>query len=223
MNEMEFMRGLLEQAPGRACLTCSFQAEDMVVLHMLRQIDPDVPVLFLDTGYHFPDLLRYRDRMVESWRINLVNVASPVPREQQERRLGPLYKTDPAACCRLRKVEPLLRALEDYAVWFTGLRREQSPTRAGLAVVDNVTLPSGHGIWKVSPLAVWRWNEVWSYLRVNEIPYAPLYDEGYTSIGCAPCTTPPTDAENARSGRWGGVKLECGIHTFAGGNLNQEH
>jgi phosphoadenosine phosphosulfate reductase len=216
MTELELMRNVLEQAPGPACLTCSFQAEDVVVLHLLRQLDPAIPVLFLDTGYHFPELLRYRDQMVEAWGINLVNVTSPLSRELQEQRLGELYRTDPAACCRMRKVEPLYAALENYAVWFTGLRREQSPTRANLPTVDSVKLPSGRVLWKVNPLALWQWNEVQSYLRVNEIPHAPLYDAGYTSIGCAPCTTPPVDPENPRSGRWAGVKLECGIHTFAG-------
>jgi phosphoadenosine phosphosulfate reductase len=144
---------------------------------------------------------------VDSWGINLVNVTSPPT--------GELYRTDPAACCRIHKVEPLLRALDGYAVWFTGLRREQSPTRANLPLVDTATLPSGRALCKVSPLALWQWNEVMAYLRVNEIPHAPLYDLGYTSIGCAPCTTLPTDPANARSGRWGGMKLECGIHTFA--------
>ena len=214
LSELDLIRETMDQAAGRACFTCSFQAEDVVVLHLVRQVQPDIPVLFLDTGYHFPDLLRYRDRLVESWGINLVNIASEVPRRQQEEQFGPIYRTDPSACCRLRKVEPLFRALENYSVWFTGLRREQSPTRAGLPVVETAILPSGRPVRKVNPLALWRWNEVWSYLRINEIPSAPLYDEGYTSIGCEPCTTRPPDPGNARSGRWGGAKLECGIHTL---------
>lgn len=212
MSELSLVRSELEQAAGRVCFTCSFQAEDVVVLHMLRLVDPHVPVLFLDTGYHFPELLAYRDRLVEAWRIRLVNLASPVTHGQQEQHLGESYRTDPEACCHLRKVQPLFDALEDYSVWFTGLRREQAPTRSNLQTVETATLPSGHMLRKVNPLALWRWNEVWSYLRVNEIPYAPLYDAGYTSIGCAPCTTPPTNPAEVRSGRWGGAKLECGIH-----------
>jgi phosphoadenosine phosphosulfate reductase len=215
MTELHFVRQCLEQAAGRACFTCSFQAEDVVVLHLLRQADPRIPVLFLDTGYHFPELLRYRDQMVESWGINLINIKSRLSREEQEAHIGQLYRTDPTACCRMRKVEPLFQVLEKYLVWFNGLRREQSPTRANLQLVDVERLPSGHTLRKVSPLAMWGWNEVLSYLRVHEIPPAPLYDRGYTSIGCEPCTTPPLDAANARSGRWGGVKLECGIHQFA--------
>ena len=214
LSELSVLRDAFHDA-GPACFTCSFQAEDMVVLHLLRQVQPDIPVLFLETGYHFQALLRYRDQIAESWGINLVNVTSDSSREQQEEQFGPLYRTDAGACCRMRKVEPLFRALENYSVWFTGLRREQSPTRANLQVVESSTLTSGHTLSKVSPLAFWRWNEVWSYLQVNEIAWAPLYDEGYTSIGCEPCTTPPTDGASARSGRWGGAKLECGIHTLA--------
>src|SRR5215831_20236118 len=106
MTEVDLLQEILKQSTGPACLTCSFQAEDVVVLHMLRQIDPDVPVLFLDTGYHFPELLRYRDELVKAWRINLVNIASRLSREQQETQFGALYRRDAAACCRERKVEP---------------------------------------------------------------------------------------------------------------------
>ena len=215
MDELLLVRVMLAEAAGRACFTCSFQAEDVVVLHLLRQVEPDIPVLFLETGYHFPDLVRYRDRLLDAWGVNLVNLASPVSRTEQEERFGPLHRTDPAACCRMRKVEPLFRALENYSVWFTGLRREQSPTRANLQVVETAALPSGHTLRKVSPLALWKWNDVWSYLRAHEIPYAPLYDCGYTSIGCEPCTTLPPEGGGARSGRWGGIKLECGIHTHS--------
>jgi phosphoadenosine phosphosulfate reductase len=212
LSEVSLIRGELAQVPSRACFTCSFQAEDVVVLHLLREAQADIRVLFLDTGYHFPALLQYRDRLVESWGIDVVNIVADLSREQQEQQFGALQVIDPSACCRMRKVEPLFRALRDYSVWFTGLRREQSPTRARLERVETARLPDGHSLRKVNPLALWRRHEVWSYLRVNEIPYAPLYDEGYESIGCAPCTTPPTDPGNVRSGRWGGAKLECGIH-----------
>ena len=215
MTELLLVRRMLEQAAGGACFTCSFQVEDVVLLHLLRQEQPDIPVLFLETGYHIPDLLRYRDRLVESWKINLVNVSSPLSREEHERRFGQLFRTDPSACCRMRKVEPLFRALEDYSVWFTGLRREQSPTRANIQLVETAMLPSGHQLQKVSPLALWQWKDVWRYLSRNDIPYVRLYDRGYTSIGCEPCTDVPVDPSNARSGRWGGMKLECGIHVMA--------
>jgi phosphoadenosine phosphosulfate reductase len=213
MTELLLLRSTLEEAASRACFTCSFQAEDVVLLHLLLQVEPAIPVLFLDTGYHIPDLLRYRDRLAELWGVQLVNVTSQLSREQHEGQFGQLYRTDPTACCRIRKVEPLFRALENYSLWFTGLRRDQSPTRANLQLVENATLPSGHTLRKVSPLALWQWKDVWRYLLAHSIPYAPLYEEGYTSIGCEPCTTLPTDPSNGRSGRWGGQKLECGIHT----------
>jgi phosphoadenosine phosphosulfate reductase len=214
MTELLLIRQTLEQAEGWACVTCSFQAEDVVVLHLLRQVQRDIPVLFLDTGYHIPALLRYRDRLAESWDLNLVNVTNDVSRKEHENRFGRLFRTDATACCRKRKVEPLFMELENYSVWFTGLRREQSPTRAHLQVTETTTLPSGHMLSKVSPLAEWDWKQVWSYISANDIPYLPLYDQGYTSIGCEPCTVPPRDPSNARSGRWGGKKLECGIHIF---------
>jgi phosphoadenosine phosphosulfate reductase len=189
-----------------ACFTCSFQAEDVVVLDLLRKANPAIPVLFLDTGYHFSETTAYRDQLTRDWKLNLVNL-------KPFREVGPLYQTDMAGCCGARKVEPLMAALAEYDVWFTGLRREQSPTRANLQHVEPHKIPSGHQLTKVSPLAEWTWKEVWAYLQINEIPHLNLYDQGYTSIGCAPCTQKPLDPENLRSGRWGGGKLECGIHT----------
>jgi phosphoadenosine phosphosulfate reductase len=215
--EENLIREVLEQNAGRACLTCSFQAEDMVVLDMLRKLWPEIPVLFLDTGYHFKETYEYRDRMAREWRLNLVNIEPELTVAEQESKFGVLYGTHPDQCCKMRKVEPLLRALADYEVWFTGLRREQSPTRAKLEQVEQHTLPSGKVLAKVSPLAFWTWKDVWSYVRVNEIETLPLYDQGYPSIGCDPCTALPREAGNLRSGRWGGQKLECGIHTFDAG------
>jgi phosphoadenosine phosphosulfate reductase len=189
----------------RPCLTCSFQAEDMVVLHMLREREPDIPVLFLDTVHHFAQTYAYRDAIAEQWRLNLINLraAEPAPG---------LWQTSTDACCARHKVEPLFSALEAYDVWFTGLRRQQSASRANLAALEPFTLPSGRPISKVSPLAAWTTKDVWTYATAHDIPLLPLYDVGYTSIGCEPCTAVPFDPENPRSGRWQGQKLECGIH-----------
>ncbi len=204
---------LLGTDGSSACLTCSFQAEDMVLLHLARNVRPAIPVLFLETGYHFPATCAYRDRMAAKWNLNLHNLTADLSVEEQETRFGLLYRSDPGSCCQIRKVEPLMRALEAYEVWFTGLRREQSPTRAGLRLLEDHRLPTGKVIQKVSPLAAWKWNDIWSYLAVHDIEHLPLYDAGYTSIGCEHCTALPADARNPRSGRWGGKKLECGIHT----------
>jgi phosphoadenosine phosphosulfate reductase len=200
---------------ARVCLTNSFQAEDMTVLHLLRKRIPDVPVLFLDTGYHFSETYEYRDRMAKEWSLQLVNVLPKRTVPEQESAFGILYQTDPTRCCQLRKVEPLVGALEPFDVWFTGLRREQSPTRKNLKKIELHRLPTGKTLWKVSLLADWNWEQVWNYVNANGISHLPQYDEGYLSIGCQPCTALPADPNNPRSGRWGGTKLECGIHTFS--------
>jgi phosphoadenosine phosphosulfate reductase len=201
--------------PAGACLTCSFQVEDMIVLDLLRRRIPSIPVLFLDTGYHFAKTYEFRDRMVKEWSLNVVNLQAAQSVAGQEAQFGILNRSDPTRCCQLRKVEPLMSGLEPYEVWFTGLRREQSPTRANLKKVEEHRLPSGKALWKVSPLADWNWQQVWDYGTSNDIGHLPLYDEGYRSIGCEPCTALPEDPNNPRSGRWGGKKLECGIHTFS--------
>jgi phosphoadenosine phosphosulfate reductase len=200
---------------ARICLTSSFQAEDMVVAHLLGNRIPDFSVLFLDTGYHFPQTYEYRDRMTKQWSLNLINVLPAQTVAEQESAFGILYRSEPTRCCQLRKVESLMRALEPYDVWFTGLRREQSPTRKHLKKFELHRLPTGRSLWKVSLLADWNWEQVWQYTNANGIPHLPQYDEGYLSIGCQPCTALPSDPNNPRSGRWGGTKLECGIHTFS--------
>jgi phosphoadenosine phosphosulfate reductase len=186
-------------------ITCSFQAEDMVVLHMLRQVQPDIPVLFLDTVHHFAQTYAYRDELAAKWRLNLINLKAAEPQPG-------LWQTSTDACCAKHKVEPLFSALEAYDFWFTGLRRQQSASRANLQEIEAFRLPSGRSISKVSPLAAWTTKDVWAYAKANDIPLLPLYDAGYTSIGCEPCTEVPFDPENPRSGRWQGQKLECGIH-----------
>jgi phosphoadenosine phosphosulfate reductase len=200
---------------ARVCLTSSFQAEDMAVAHLLRKRVPDVPVLFLETGYHFAATYEYRDLMTKEWSLNLINVMPEHTVAEQESAFGILYVSEPTRCCQLRKVEPLMRSLEPFDVWFTGLRREQSPTRRNLKKVELHRLPTGKTLWKVSLLADWKWEQVWDYGNANGIPHLPQYDDGYLSIGCEPCTALPVDPNNPRSGRWGGTKLECGIHTFS--------
>lgn len=210
----EFLHERLAGAQN-ACVTSSFQAEDVVVLHMVRQILPRVPVLFLETGYHFAETLEYRDRMAAEWDLNLVNVMPEHTVAEQESQFGILYQTAPDRCCGMRKVEPLFRSLAPYGLWVTGLRRQQSKSRANLQAEENFTLPSGHTLAKLSPLAEWTTRDVWKYAETHSIPLLSLYDRGYTSIGCAPCTSLPFDANDSRSGRWQGQKLECGIHVQA--------
>jgi phosphoadenosine phosphosulfate reductase len=187
------------------CITCSFQAEDVVVVDMIRQLRPSIPVLFLETFHHFAETLAYRDEIASRWRLNLINVKAPEP------RIG-LWQTSTTDCCARHKVGPLFAALDGYDAWFTGLRREQSPSRANLAEVEEFRLPSGKVLSKINALASWTTREVWQYARERDIRLLPLYDAGFSSIGCEPCTSVPLDPLNPRSGRWAGQKLECGIH-----------
>jgi phosphoadenosine phosphosulfate reductase len=198
-----------------ACFTSSFQLEDMVVLHHLLHHWPHIPVIFLETGYHFPETLTYRDRMAAEWNLNLVNAMPLTTVAQQEASHGLLYIVQPSECCQRRKVEPLMRSLQPFDLWFTGLRREQSPTRANLRKIEDHTTPSGKHLKKISLLADWTWPQVEAYAAAHNIPALPLYAQGYTSIGCQPCTSLSDDPGNPRAGRWGGKKLECGIHTFS--------
>jgi phosphoadenosine phosphosulfate reductase len=198
--------------PRDLVLTNSFQAEDMVVLHIARQLVPDLPVVFLDTGYHFAEVYKYRDRMAHDWQLNLINLSPEITVAEQESQFGVLNQTDPSRCCGIRKVKPLFVALESYSLWFTGLRREQAKSRASLHEIDSFTLPTGKTIRKISPLTEWAAKDVWTYAGRHEIPLLSLYDKGYTSIGCEPCTSLPIDPNDPRSGRWGGQKQECGIH-----------
>jgi phosphoadenosine phosphosulfate reductase len=187
------------------CVTSSFQAEDVVLVHLARAIAPDIPVLFLETFHHFPQTLAYRDEIAERWKLNLINLRASEP------SVG-LWQTSTDDCCARHKVGPLFAALEAYDLWFTGLRRDQSPSRANLQHLEPFALKSGTVLRKASPLADWTRKDVWAYAKAHDIPLLPLYELGYSSIGCEPCTSIPFDPSNPRSGRWQGQKLECGIH-----------
>lgn len=204
--------GVIETALAgakRPCITSSFQAECMVLTHMLREKRPGIPVLFLDTFHHFAETLKYRDEMTQAWGLNLINLRAAEP------RVGLWEAESTEACCARHKVGPLFTALEGYDVWFTALRRDQSASRANLQEREPFRLPGGRTIQRVAPLASWTAKDVWGYAKQHGIPLLPLYELGYTSIGCEPCTSLPLDPSNPRSGRWQGQKLECGIHIQA--------
>jgi phosphoadenosine phosphosulfate reductase len=199
---------LIAQELDRAetpCVTSSFQAECVVLVHMLRQYRRDIPVLFLDTVHHFDETYRYRDEIAAAWDLNLVTLRSEAPAPG-------LWRDSTQACCGRHKVDPLFAALRGYDTWFTGLRRDQSPSRAGLEEIEPFNVGDAVTLRKISPLARWSTSDVWRYAKAHDIPLLPLYERGYTSVGCEPCTSLPLDGSNERSGRWGGQKLECGIH-----------
>lgn len=214
-NRLDAVRDLLEReisGRGDVCLTCSFQAEDVLLTRLALEFDARIPVLFLDTGYHFAETYAYRDRMAREWNLNLVNLLPEKSVAEQEAEHGLLYQSAPDRCCGLRKVEPLFKAVAQYRVWLTGLRREQARTRAALEESALFTLPGGKQVLKLAPLAAWTTREVWHACERLAIPPMPLYERGFSSIGCEPCTSLPTDPNDPRSGRWAGRKVECGIH-----------
>ncbi len=200
---------------GDVCLTCSFQAEDVLLAKLALELDANLPILFLDTGYHFAETYAYRDRIASEWHLNLINLLPEKTVVEQEAEQGLLYQSAPDQCCKLRKVEPLFKAVAGYRVWLTGLRREQAKTRAGLEESALFTLPGGKQVLKLAPLAAWTTRDVWYACEQLAIPLLPLYAQGYSSIGCEPCTTLPLDPNDPRSGRWAGRKVECGIHIEA--------
>ena len=146
---------------GDVCVTCSFQAEDMLLTRLALDLDPAIPVLFLDTGYHFAETYAYRDRMARAWNMNLINLLPEKTVAQQESQFGILYQTAPDQCCKLRKVEPLFKAVANYRVWVTGLRREQAKSRAALEESAMFALPGGRQVLKLAPLASWTTRDVW--------------------------------------------------------------
>jgi len=200
---------------GDVCLTCSFQAEDVLLTKLALELDPKIPILFLDTGYHFAETYQYRDRIAAEWNLNLFNLLPELTVEEQESQFGILNQTAPDQCCQMRKVAPLFKALANYRVWLTGLRREQAKSRAALEESAPFTLPGGAQILKLAPLTEWTTKDVWYACEQLSIPLLPLYERGYSSIGCEPCTSLPTDPNDPRSGRWAGRKVECGIHIEA--------
>jgi phosphoadenosine phosphosulfate reductase len=201
----------------RLAVATSFQSSGLVILHMLRELRPDVPVLFLDTGFHFPETLAFRERIAGLWDLKLVDLRGEHgSAEGQTRAHGPeLYRRDPDKCCFINKVKPLQDALEEYDAWISGLRRDQSPLRSDTPIVEAQLLPSGSEVLKIHPLAGWTRFDVDAYVEDHKIPTNPLLERGFASIGCRPCTRPISSGENERDGRWDGLaKTECGIHTF---------
>jgi phosphoadenosine phosphosulfate reductase len=185
--------------------------QDAVLIDLAAKVRPGVSVLFLDTGYHFAETIGTRDAVEDVYDITVVNVTPEHTVAEQNRRLGTdLFARNPGECCRLRKVVPLGRALSNYSAWVTGIRRVEAPTRANAPLVS---YDEAFKLVKVNPLAAWTDDEMQAYIEDNGILVNPLVDEGYPSIGCAPCTAKPEDGADARSGRWQGLsKTECGLH-----------
>ncbi|WP_410875045.1 phosphoadenylyl-sulfate reductase [Nocardia sp. A7] len=185
--------------------------QDGVLVHLAAQTRPGVDVLFLDTGYHFAETIGTRDAVEAVYGVNVVNVRPEASVAEQDQLLGKdLFARDAAECCRLRKVVPLKKSLSGYNAWITGIRRVEAPTRANAPLIS---FDEAFGLVKINPIAPWSDDEMQAYIEANGILVNPLVEEGYPSIGCAPCTRKPEPGTDPRSGRWAGIaKTECGLH-----------
>jgi phosphoadenosine phosphosulfate reductase len=204
----------INQFGAHVILACSFGAEDVVLADMMLRANPRSTLFYLDTDFLFPETHAVRDRMIQRYQLQdkqIIQVKSKLSPAEQATQFGEsLWLRNPDQCCSLRKVEPLTRILAKYAAWITGIRRDQSPTRANAAFVEWDTK---FGLVKFNPLATWSWDQVWEYIRAHDVPYNELHDQHFPSIGCTHCTAPVMPGEDPRSGRWkSSAKTECGLH-----------
>jgi phosphoadenosine phosphosulfate reductase len=209
----EILRWAVDRFAPLFTMATAFGPEGMVILHMLAEIAPDTPIFNLDTGYQFQETLELRDRVAQRYGIE-VELKRPElsVAEYESQNGGPLYKSDPNRCCADRKLAVLHKAVEGMHAWASAIRRDQSPDRAKAPIVG---WDKKFGLVKVSPLANWTKQQVWKLITEHNIPYNPLHDQGYTSIGCWPCTRAVMFGEDERAGRWSGfAKTECGLHTL---------
>ncbi len=202
----------------RAAIGTSFQGSGLVMMHLAKMAGLNFPIFTLDTGLLFPETMELHKRLEDFFGCKFQSIIPDISVEQQAEALGPeLWKRDPDLCCTSRKVLPLQNKLRELDCWITGLRRHQANSRKDIGIVElyGLDAPGGADIVKLNPMAKWSRDEVWQYIRDHHIPYNPLHDAGYSSIGCAPCTRKTADGEDERAGRWIGFKkVECGIHTF---------
>ena len=206
----EVLAWVAQEFGYRTAVACSMA--DAVLPHVVQQHLPWVDTLFLETGYHFPETEGTRDAVESTMQLTIVDVMPKLTVEEQDATYGKdLFARDPALCCQMRKVEPLAEQLANYEVWITGVRREDSFLRAGTPLVE---WDNKNGIVKVNPLAAWTFDQLLSYAAEHDVIINPLLNDGYPSIGCAPCTRRVAAGEGPRSGRWAGLdKTECGLHS----------
>ncbi|HHL40158.1 MAG TPA: phosphoadenylyl-sulfate reductase [Deltaproteobacteria bacterium] len=205
------LRWALDNFHPNVALACSYGPEDVALVDMLLRIRPDARVFYLDTELLFKETYDVRDRIAEKYGLKAERFASRMSLEEMEKEYGPeLWKRDPKKCCQIRKISALKEALGTLSAWITGIRREQSPTRANAPIVGWDSL---FNLVKINPLVKWTEAQVWEYIRSNDVPYNVLHDRNYPSIGCEPCTQPVKPGEDPRAGRWAGhAKTECGLH-----------
>ncbi len=212
-SPQQILQWAVQRYHPRLTMATAFGAEGCCIIHMLAAIEPGVRIFNLETGYQFPETLALRDRIKSRYgiEVELIRPELTVP-EYEKKHGGPLYVLKPDQCCFDRKTIPLRRAVVGYDAWISAIRRDQTAHRAK---ADVVQWDAKFNLVKVNPLLGWTKREVWAFIMVNEIPYNPLHDRGYPSIGCWPCTRAVADGEDERAGRWSGTgKSECGLHVM---------
>ncbi len=204
-HPLDVLQWAVDRFSPRFAVTASMQ--DTVLLHMISKVDPVVPVIFLDTGYHFAETIGTADAAEAVYGLNLLRIRPKLSVEEQDRAFGPsLFERDPDACCRMRKVRPLETAMRDFDAWASGLRRDETDSRSDARLVE---WDERKGKLKVNALVAWSQEQIDDYIAANGVLVNPLLSEGYGSVGCAPCTRPGA----GRAGRWAGQnKIECGLH-----------
>jgi phosphoadenosine phosphosulfate reductase len=214
----DILRWAWERFGKRAAIGTSYQGAGLVMIHLAKQAGIQFPVFTLDTGLLFKETLELKKRLEDFFGLQIESLVPDLTVEQQAEAQGPeLWKRDPDLCCTMRKVMPLQGKLGELDCWITGLRRQQSDSRAETGIVEIYAFDeaTGRDIVKLNPMAAWTREAVWKYIHDHKIPYNPLHDQGYRSIGCQPCTGKTGSGDNERAGRWTGFnKVECGIHTF---------
>ncbi len=206
----EILMWAWETFGSKVTVSSSFQTQSLPLLHIISQVCPEMPVIFIDTGFHFPETLAFRDMLQTKYGLNIVTVHPAIAKSQLLQQYGEgLYRRDPDLCCYVNKVEPMQRVLAKMHAWVAGVRRDQTNNRGQLSVLE----PQPSGLLKIHPMLNWTRDAIQTYIREHDLPAHPLYAQGYRSIGCAPCTRPTLTLEDERSGRWAGTgKTECGLH-----------
>jgi phosphoadenosine phosphosulfate reductase len=215
---LEILQWAVDRFHPRLTMATAFGAEGCVLIDLLAKIDPTVRVFNLDTGYQFPETLELREQIFERYgiEVELMRPDTSVA-EYEQVHGGPLYVTNSDQCCYDRKIAPLRRALVGYDAWITAIRSDQSTHRASAQVAAR---DSKFGLVKINPLLAWTRRDVWAYIVTHRVPYNPLHDRGYTSIGCWPCTRAVNVGDDERAGRWAGhAKTECGLHSLDSSQL----
>lgn len=212
-SPQEILRWAVGRYHPRLTMATAFGAEGCCIIHMLAEIEPGVRVFNLDTGYQFPETLALREQILRRYGIAVEMVQPELTvAEYEAEHGGPLYRIRPDQCCYDRKVLPLKRAVVGYDAWISSIRKDQTTNRAS---ADVVQWDAKFRLVKINPLLNWTKKDVWNFVTKHEVPYNPLHDQGYPSIGCWPCTQPVADGEDERAGRWAGtIKKECGLHVI---------